>query len=54
VTQQQGRQMSARQTRASGRNTGSLLDALHVKNTSVRFKPFETIFAQGDSCAALM
>ena len=46
--------MSTRHTRASGRNTGRLLDALHVENTSVCFKPFETIFAQGDSCAAVM
>jgi CRP/FNR family transcriptional regulator, cyclic AMP receptor protein len=54
VTQQQVRQMSTRNTRASGRNTGSLLDTLHVENTRVRFRPFETIFTQGDSCAAVM
>jgi CRP/FNR family transcriptional regulator, cyclic AMP receptor protein len=46
--------MSTRNTRASGRNTGSLLSTLHVENTSVRFGPFETIFTQGDSCAAVM
>ena len=27
---------------------------MHVANTSVRFKPFETIFAQGDSCTGVM
>ena len=27
---------------------------MHVANTSVRFKPFETVFAQGDSCASVM
>ena len=54
MTQQQVRQMSTRNTRASGRNTSNLLDTLHVENTRVRFKPFETIFTQGDSCAAVM
>lgn len=44
----------ARSRRAIERNAGTLLDALHVENTSVRFKPFEIIFAQGDSCAAVM
>jgi CRP-like cAMP-binding protein len=46
--------MSTKNTRASGGNTGRLLDALHIENTSVRFKPFETIFTQGDPCAAVM
>jgi len=27
---------------------------MHVANTSVRFKPFETVFAQGDSCSSVM
>ena len=27
---------------------------MHVANTSVRFKPFETIFAQGDPCTGVM
>jgi CRP-like cAMP-binding protein len=27
---------------------------MHVANTSVRFKPFETVFAQGDSCTSVM
>ena len=27
---------------------------MHVANTSVRFKPFETIFTQGDSCTGVM
>jgi CRP-like cAMP-binding protein len=35
-------------------NTGRLLDAFHVANTRVRFKPLETVFAQGDSCADVM
>lgn len=30
------------------------LDVLHVANTSVRYRPFETVFAQGDRCAAVM
>jgi len=41
-------------TRAAGRDAGTRLDALHVANMRVRFKPFETIFAQGDSCAGVM
>ena len=40
--------------RAAGRNTNTLLDVMHVANTSVRFKPFETIFTQGDSCTGVM
>ena len=27
---------------------------MHVANTSVHFKPFETIFAQGDSCTGVL
>jgi CRP/FNR family cyclic AMP-dependent transcriptional regulator len=30
------------------------LDALHVANTIVRYKPCETVFAQGDRCAGVM
>jgi len=30
------------------------LDVLHVANTRVRYGPCETIFAQGDRCAAVM
>jgi CRP-like cAMP-binding protein len=30
------------------------LDALHVANTSVRYRSHETVFAQGDRCAAVM
>jgi len=41
-------------TRATGPNTSRLLDVMHVANTSVRFKPFETIFTQGDSCSSVM
>ena len=41
-------------TRAAGPNTSRLLDVMHVANTSVRFKPFETIFTQGDSCSSVM
>jgi CRP-like cAMP-binding protein len=44
----------ARKTRAAEGHTGRLLDALHVANTSMRFKPSETIFAQGDPCATVM
>jgi CRP-like cAMP-binding protein len=39
---------------AAGRNTSRLLDVMHVANRSVHFKPFETIFAQGDSCTGVM
>lgn len=46
--------MSTRNTRAAGQNTGGLLNSLQVANTSVHYKPFETIFAQGDPCAAVM
>jgi CRP-like cAMP-binding protein len=41
-------------THAVGRITSKLLDVMHVANTSMRFKPFETIFAQGDSCTGVM
>lgn len=30
------------------------LDVLNVVNTSVRYRPRETVFAQGDQCAAVM
>ena len=30
------------------------LDGLHVANTVVRYKPRETVFAQGDRCAGVM
>lgn len=30
------------------------LDLLHVANTRVRYQPHETVFAQGDRCAAVM
>jgi CRP/FNR family cyclic AMP-dependent transcriptional regulator len=30
------------------------LDVLNVANTSVRYRPCETVFAQGDRCAAVM
>ena len=29
-------------------NAGRRRDVLHVANTSVRFRPSETVFAQGD------
>ena len=35
-------------------NTSRLLDVMHVANTSVRFKPLETVFAQGDPCTGVM
>ena len=41
-------------THAVRRNTSRLLDVMHVANTSVRFQPSETIFAQGDSCTGVM
>ena len=46
--------MSTRNTPTAGRNASGLLDLLHVSNTSVRYRPCETVFAQGDRCAAVM
>jgi CRP-like cAMP-binding protein len=40
--------------RASARQPSRLLEVMHVANTSVRFKPYETVFAQGDSCTGVM
>src|SRR5687768_953398 len=34
--------------------TRQRLDVLNVTNTSVRYRPHETVFAQGDRCAAVM
>lgn len=44
----------ATKMRAAERTTGGLLDVLHVANTTVQFKPFESVFAQGDACGAVM
>jgi len=41
-------------TRATKRNTSRPLDVMRVANTIVRFKPFDTIFAQGDACTGVM
>ena len=38
----------------AGPNTGKRRDVLHVAHTSVRYGPSETVFAQGDRCAAVM
>lgn len=46
--------MATRPTRVAAQNAGTLLDSRHVAKTRVRFEPFETIFAQGDRCAAVM
>ena len=35
-------------------NAGRRRDVLHVAHTSVRYRPSETVFAQGDRCAAVM
>jgi CRP/FNR family cyclic AMP-dependent transcriptional regulator len=35
-------------------NAGRRRDILHVAHTSVRYRPSETVFAQGDRCAAVM
>jgi len=40
--------------RAAARQPSRLLEVMHVANTSVRFKPYETVFAQGDSCTGVM
>ena len=46
--------MSTRNTRASARNVARLLASWPIATASVRYKPFTTIFAQGDPCAAVM
>ena len=46
--------MTTKNTHVAGRNGGRLLDSLHVAKTRVRFEPFDTIFAQGDRCSAVM
>jgi CRP/FNR family transcriptional regulator, cyclic AMP receptor protein len=38
----------------AGQTGGKRRDVLHVVHTSVRYKPCETVFAQGDRCAAVM
>ena len=38
----------------AGRNAGRRYDLLQVAHTSVRYRPCETVFAQGDRCAAVM
>jgi hypothetical protein len=49
-----GTKMSTRNTPTARRNAGGRLDLLHVTNTSVRYRPCETVFAQGDRCTAVM
>ena len=39
---------------SAGCPASRLLEVMHVANASLRFKPFETIFAQGDSCTGVM
>ena len=39
---------------SAGCPASRLLEVMHVANASLRFKPFETIFAQGDSCSGVM
>jgi CRP/FNR family transcriptional regulator, cyclic AMP receptor protein len=46
--------MTTRNTPKARRNAGGRLDLLDVINTSVCYRPCETIFAQGDRCAAVM
>jgi CRP/FNR family transcriptional regulator, cyclic AMP receptor protein len=38
----------------AGLNAGRRRDVLHVAHTSVHYRPCETVFAQGDRCAAVM
>ena len=38
----------------TGLNAGRQRDVLHVAHTSVHYRPCETVFAQGDRCAAVM
>lgn len=44
----------AGKSRVAARGAGRLLASLNVTGTSVRFEPFETVFAQGDRCAGVM
>ena len=44
----------AGKARAEDKSMGGLLDVMHVAHTTLRYKPFETVFAQGDFCAAVM
>jgi CRP/FNR family cyclic AMP-dependent transcriptional regulator len=46
--------MPVRAAEAVGRHAGGLLDSLNVAHTSVRFEPFETIFAQGDHSSSVL
>lgn len=46
--------MTTERTRAAAQRGGNLLESLHIANTSVRFEPLSTIFAQGDRCASVM
>jgi CRP/FNR family transcriptional regulator, cyclic AMP receptor protein len=46
--------MSTRNIPTARRNAGGRLDLLDVTHTSVCYRPCETIFAQGDRCAAVM
>jgi CRP/FNR family transcriptional regulator, cyclic AMP receptor protein len=46
--------MPTRTAQAAGRRSGRLLDSMHVANTSVRFQPTETIFAQHDRCSSVL
>jgi CRP/FNR family transcriptional regulator, cyclic AMP receptor protein len=38
----------------AGLNAGRRRDVLHVAHTRVHYRPCETVFAQGDRCAAVM
>lgn len=46
--------MNTSHASAKRRNARAPFDRLHVASTSVRYKPSETVFAQGDRCAAVM
>jgi CRP/FNR family transcriptional regulator, cyclic AMP receptor protein len=46
--------MSIRQTPPSGRNAGGRLGVVPRSHASVRYRPHETVFAQGDRCAGVM
>jgi CRP-like cAMP-binding protein len=46
--------MTTKNLREAAPSADRLLDSLHVVRTSLRFEPSETIFAQGDRCAAVM
>ena len=49
-----GQRRGAQSVQTARMKTRQRLDLMHVVNTRVRYRPHETVFAQGDPCAAVM